>query len=189
MPKIFITGRPEVDRLLEKNPLALVIGMLLDQQVPMEWAFRGPFTLQERLGSLDAAEIAAMPVEALEAVFREKPAMHRYPAAMARRTHDLCQQIVDTYGGDARKIWKGTRDPAVAFQRISALPGFGTDKAQIFLAMIGKRLGAAPAGWEAYAGRFGGAGYISVADIDSPEAIQHVRDHKKAMKAAAKNGK
>lgn len=186
MPKIFITGQREVDRLLEKEPLALVIGMLLDQQVPMEWAFRGPFTLQQRLGSLDAGEIAAMPVEALEEIFREKPALHRYPAAMARRTHALCQHIVSQYGGNAKKIWSGTRDPEVAYQRIAALPGFGTDKAQIFLAMVGKRLGTAPAGWEAYAGRFAGGGYISVADIDGPDAIQHVREYKKAMKAAAK---
>lgn len=189
MPKIFITGRPEIDRLLEKDPLALVIGMLLDQQVPMEWAFRGPFTLKERLGSLDAAEIAAMPVESLEATFKEKPALHRYPASMARRTHELCRHVVEHYGGDAKKIWKGTKDPAVAYQRICALPGFGIDKAQIFLAMVGKRLNAAPPGWERFAGRFAGEGYVSVADIDGPEAITFVRDHKKAMKAASKSAK
>lgn len=117
MPKIFITGRPEIDRLLEKDPLALVIGMLLDQQVPMEWAFRGPFTLKERLGSLDAAEIAAMPVESLEATFKEKPALHRYPASMARRTHELCRHVVEHYGGDGEEDLEGDERPC---SRLSA---------------------------------------------------------------------
>jgi uncharacterized HhH-GPD family protein len=183
MPKIFITGNPTADRLLERDPLALVIGMLLDQQVPMEWAFRGPLTLQQRLGSLNAADIAAMPVESLEEVFREKPAMHRYPGSMARRTHALCQHVVDHYRGDAKRIWKSSNDPAVVFEQIAALPGFGTDKAQIFLAMLAKRLGAAPPGWEPFAGRFGGSGFVSVADIDSPDAIEKVREFKKQLKS------
>src|SRR6187399_3194463 len=108
-----ITGDPAADELLVTDPLALVIGMLLDQQVPMEWAFRGPATLRDRLGRLDCAAIAAMAPEELEAVFKEKPALHRYPGSMAKRTHALCTQIVDEYGGDAEQIWKGTDDPKV----------------------------------------------------------------------------
>ncbi len=118
-----ITGDPAADELLVTDPLALVIGMLLDQQVPMEWAFRGPATLRDRLGRLDCAAIASMPPEQLEAVFKEKPALHRYPASMAKRTHALCVHIVEHYDADAAKIWKGVRDPAELFSRIRALPG------------------------------------------------------------------
>ena len=135
-----ITGDPAADELLVTDPLALVIGMLLDQQVPMEWAFRGPSTLRDRLGRLDCAAIAAMPVDDLEAVFKEKPALHRYPGSMAKRTHALCEHVVEEYDGDAGKIWKGTKDPQVLFDRIRALPGYGDEKAKIFLAILGKRL-------------------------------------------------
>jgi uncharacterized HhH-GPD family protein len=182
-----ITGDPAADNLLVTDPLALVIGMLLDQQVPMEWAFRGPSTLRDRLGQLDCAAIAAMPVDDLEAVFKEKPALHRYPASMAKRTHALCEHVVAEYGGDAGQIWKGTKDPQVLFERIRALPGYGDEKAKIFLAILGKRLDVAPKGWEEYAGAFSDENPRSVADIDSPENLQRVRAWKQAQKAAKKS--
>jgi uncharacterized HhH-GPD family protein len=178
-----ITGDAEADRLLVTDPLALLIGMLLDQQVPMEWAFRGPATLRERLGSLDASAIAAMDADDLEAVFKEKPALHRYPGSMARRTHALCRHIVDEYGGDAGAIWKGVDDPAVLFARLRALPGFGEEKAKIFLAILGKRLRVAPKGWEDLARPFSDANPRSVADIDSASALARVRAWKQAQKA------
>jgi uncharacterized HhH-GPD family protein len=182
-----ITGNPDADALLVRDPLALVIGMLLDQQVPMEWAFRGPATLQARLGDLDAAKIAAMPPEELEAIFKEKPALHRYPGSMAKRTHALCAHLVEHYAGDAAKIWTGTRDPAVLFDRLRALPGFGEEKAKIFLAILGKRLRVAPKGWEELATPFSDAQPRSVADIDSPEALVKVRAWKQAQKAKGKS--
>ena len=182
-----ITGDPAADELLVTDPLALVIGMLLDQQVPMEWAFRGPATLRDRLGHLDCAAIAAMPPEALEAVFKEKPALHRYQGSMAKRTHALCVQLVDEYDGDAEKIWKGVDDPAVLFARIRALPGYGDEKAKIFLAILGKRLQVAPTGWEAFAAPFSDANPRSVADIDSRENLERVRAWKQAQKAQGKS--
>jgi uncharacterized HhH-GPD family protein len=161
--------------------------MLLDQQVPMEWAFRGPATLRTRLGGLDAAAIAAMTPEAVDEVFRTKPALHRFPSAMAKRTHALCQHLVDHYGGNPARIWQRTKDPAVVFERIRELPGYGEEKAQILLAILGKRLGKAPAGWEAWAGPFGDATPRSVADIDSREAFEAVRAWKKQQKAQGKS--
>lgn len=186
-PAIPITGDADADSLLESEPLALLLGMLLDQQVPMEWAFRGPATLRDRLGSLDCAAIAAMPPEELEAVFREKPALHRYPASMAKRTHALCSHIVEQYDGHAADIWKGVRDPSELFARIRALPGFGEEKAKIFLAILGKRLQAAPKGWEEYATPFSDSQPRSVADIDSPETLKQVRAWKQAQKARGKS--
>ena len=182
-----ITGDPAADDLLVSDPLALVIGMLLDQQVPMEWAFRGPSTLRDRLGRLDCAAIAAMPPEDLEAVFKEKPALHRYPGSMAKRTHALCVHVVEEYAGDAGNIWKGVKDPQVLFERIRALPGYGDEKAKIFLAILGKRLKVAPKGWEEYAAPFSDDNPRSVADIDSPENLQRVRAWKQAQKAAKRS--
>jgi len=181
-----ITGDPAADELLVTDPLALVIGMLLDQQVPMEWAFRGPATLRDRLGRLDCAAIAAMPSDDLEAVFKEKPALHRYPGSMAKRTHALCVHVVEEYDGDAENIWKGVTDPAVLFERIRALPGYGDEKAKIFLAILGKRLKVAPKGWEAYAAPFSDTNPRSVADIDSRENLERVRAWKQEQKAKGK---
>ena len=178
-----ITGDAAADQLLVDDPLALLIGMLLDQQVPMEWAFRGPATLSARLGGLDAAHIAAMPPDDLVEVFRQKPALHRYPGSMAKRTQALCQVIVDTYRGDPRTIWNRVRDPQVLLERLRALPGYGEEKAKIFLAILGKRFGRAPEGWERLATPFGDASPRSVADIDSPEAFARVREWKRAQKA------
>lgn len=185
--KLPITGDADADQLLVDDPLALLIGMLLDQQVPMEWAFRGPSTLRGRLGHLDAVKIAAMAPEDLEAVFKEKPALHRYPGSMAKRTHALCVHVVEEYGGDAAKIWKGSRDPAVVYANIRALPGYGEEKAKIFLAILGKRLKVAPKGWEEYAVPFSDEQPRSVADIDSREAFTAVRAWKQAKKAAGKS--
>ncbi len=181
-----VTGIPEADRLLVTDPLALLIGMLLDQQVPMEWAFKGPLTLTERLDGLDATRIAAMDPEALVAVFVEKPALHRYPAAMARRTHELCQFLVDTYDGDAARVWKGVRSGDELYRRLRELPGYGEEKAKIFMAILAKRLGKAPAGWEQAAAPFSDDVPRSVADISSPEALAEVRAFKKAQKAKGK---
>jgi uncharacterized HhH-GPD family protein len=181
-----VTGDPEADELLVSDPFALLVGMLLDQQVPMEWAFRGPATLRGRLGSLDAKSIAAMRPDEVEAVFCQKPALHRYPASMAKRTYALATHIVDQYDGDAAAIWRDVHDPKDLFDRLRALPGFGEEKAKIFLAVLGKRLGVAPPGWEQYAGPFGDANPRSVADIDSPEALLRVRAWKQEQKKAGK---
>jgi uncharacterized HhH-GPD family protein len=181
-----ITGDPEADQLLVEDPLALLIGMLLDQQVPMEWAFRGPLSLRERLGALDAHAIAAMSDDEIEAVFRTKPALHRYPGSMAKRTRALCVHIVEQYDGDAAAVWQGVDDAQVVAARLRALPGYGEDKAAIMLAILGKRLGRAPSGWEQYAGRFGDEVPRSAADVDSREALERVRAFKKEQKQAAK---
>ncbi len=180
-----VTGDPDADRLLVEDPLALLIGMLLDQQVPMEWAFRGPYTLRERLGvsgQLDAATIAAMAPDDFEALFRNKPALHRYPGSMAKRTHDLCRHLIDQYDGDAAAVWRDASDGAEVYRRLRALPGYGEEKAKIFLAILGKRLGVAPPGWEEAAAPFSDTTPRSVADIDSPESLRRVREWKTEQK-------
>lgn len=182
-----ITGDAEADRLLAENPLALLIGMLLDQQVPMEWAFRGPLTLKERLGgSLDAETIAAMGPDKIEAVFRDKPAIHRYPGSMGKRTHALSAHVVEHYGGDAGAIWRGPPSGEEIYRRLRELPGYGDEKAKIFLAILGKRLGDAAPGWEAASAPFSDATPRSVADVDSRESLDRVREFKRARKAEKK---
>ncbi|MGE3620581.1 MAG: HhH-GPD-type base excision DNA repair protein [Acidimicrobiia bacterium] len=182
-----VTGDADADKLLNTDPLALVIGMLLDQQVPMEWAFSSPLKLRDRLGgTLDAAALAAMPVEDLEVVFKGPPALHRYPGSMAKRTHALAEHLVAHHHGDAADVWAGAADAADAFRRIKALPGFGEEKSKIFLALLGKRFGRAPAGWESHAGVFGDDTPRSVADIDSAETLARVREWKQARKAEGK---
>jgi uncharacterized HhH-GPD family protein len=180
-----ITGDPASDQLLIDDPLALLIGMLLDQQVPMEWAFRGPAALSARLNGLDATRIAAMSEDDVVAAFRDKPALHRYPGSMAKRTHALCRMIVDDYSGDAANIWV-TDDPKELLARLRALPGFGEEKAKIFLAVLGKRFGRAPAGWEKLAKPFSDKTPRSVADVDSAESLERVRKWKRAQKAKGK---
>jgi len=180
------TGDEEADRLLSDDAMALLVGMLLDQQVPMEWAFRGPLELKRRLGSLDAGKLAAMDPDELVAAFVEKPALHRYPASMARRVHELAKFIVERYDGRADRIWKGVRDPAELLSRLQELPGYGKQKAMIFLAILGKRLQAAPAGWEELAGPYGQPGHRSIADVDGPGAVDKVRAYKQEMKRKAK---
>jgi uncharacterized HhH-GPD family protein len=186
-PVLAVTGNADADALLVSDPLALLIGMLLDQQVPMEWAFRGPLTLKERLGgTLDAAAIAAMPVDDLIAVFSAKPALHRFPGAMAKRTHALCTQLVEQYEGDAANVWKDAHSGAELFERLSGLPGYGAEKAKIFLALLAKRLGVQPPGWEEAARPFSDSTPRSVADIDSPESLARVREWKRTQKALGK---
>ena len=186
-PALPVTGDPEADKLLVDDPLALTIGMLLDQQVPMEWAFSGPLRLRDKLGGrLDAAEIAAVAPTTLEAMFKGPPALHRYPGAMARRTQAMCQYLVDQYGGDAAAVWAGVDDGAELLRRVRALPGFGADKSKIFTAMLAKRFGVRPPGWEQATAPFSDDQPRSVADIDSPDTLQRVRSWKKAMKAQGK---
>jgi len=186
-PTLPVTGDPAADALLVEEPLALVIGMLLDQQVPMEWAFSSPLKLRERLGgSLDATRIASMPLEKLEVVFKGPPALHRYPGSMAKRTQQLCQHLVDSYGGEAAAVWAGVDDGAELVRRVRALPGFGGEKAKIFAALLAKRFGVRPAGWEEHTTPFSDASHRSVADVDSAEALAEVRAFKKMMKAQGK---
>jgi uncharacterized HhH-GPD family protein len=187
-PSIPVTGDPAADELLTQEPLALLIGMLLDQQVPMEWAFKGPHTLKERLGGLDCAAIAAMTPDELKAVFAAKPALHRFPGSMAERTHALCTAIVEEYGGDPARIWRDAKSGDELLTRLRALPGFGEEKSKIFLALLGKRLGVAPPGWEEAAKPFSDDVKRSVADVDSPEALAEVRNWKRTQKAKAKKG-
>jgi uncharacterized HhH-GPD family protein len=182
-----VTGNPEADKLLNADPLAILLGMLLDQQVPMEWAFSSPLKLRERLGGrLDAAEIAAMPLDELEKVFKGPPALHRYPGSMAKRTQQLRQHLVDDYGGSAAAVWTHVADGQELAARLRALPGFGDEKAKIFLALLAKRFGITPAGWEEFAAPFSDATPRSVADIDSAAALLRVREFKKMMKAQGK---
>jgi len=179
------TGNAEADRLLTENPLALMLGMLLDQQVTMEWAFGAPALLKERLGGeLDAKRIATMDVSELEDVFRAKPALHRYPASMAKRTYDLCRYLVEHHGGRADGVWAGVASGDELLARVQALPGFGKDKSRIFVGLLGKRLGVQPPGWEAAA-----ADWASIADVDSFERVAEIRAQKRAAKAAMKAGK
>jgi uncharacterized HhH-GPD family protein len=180
---LFFTPDADANRLLASEPLAVMIGMLLDQQVPMEWAFTAPALLRERLGGgpLDATAIAAMDPGDLDAVFRAKPALHRYPGSMAKRTQALCAHLVEHYGGQADGVWRGVTTGDELFARVFALPGFGTAKARIFVGLLGKRLGVCPPGWEVAA-----ADWPSIADVDSFERVLEIREQKRALKAAAK---
>ncbi|MDX3532468.1 Fe-S cluster assembly protein HesB [Streptomyces sp. ID05-39B] len=180
---------PEADELLGRSPLAALVGMLLDQQVPMEWAFKGPRTIADRLGAddLDAHDIAARDPEAFTALLSQKPAVHRYPGSMAKRIQQLCQYLVEHYDGDASAVWDGVSTGTELLRRLEELPGFGRQKAQIFLALLGKQLGVRPQGWREAAGAYGEAkSFRSVADITGPESLVKVRAHKQEMKAAAK---
>lgn len=182
-----VTGDADADALINSDPLALLIGMLLDQQVPMEWAFRGPATLLERLGSLDAVAIAEMEPDLLDIECRTKPAVHRFPGSMAKRIQALCQHIVDNYDGDASLLWGSATSGADLKQRLVSLPGYGDEKAMIFTAILAKRMGVAPDGWQDAAGPFSDDTPRSVADIDGPEALTTVREWKKAQKAVGKS--
>lgn len=183
----YITGDPDADGLLARDPLALLIGMLLDQQVPMEWAFASPARLAQRLGGrLDAGEIAALDPDEVEAVFKERPSLHRFPGSMGRRTWELCRHLVQHYDGRAERVWTEPGDATAVLARLRALPGFGDEKSRIFLAVLAKRLGVRPAGWEDAAAPFSDTQRRSVADVSSPETLEEVRAFKKAKKAAGK---
>jgi len=188
-PTLHITGDAAADALLSDDPLALLIGMLLDQQVPMETAFAGPAKLRDRLGGrLDAAEIASYDADALVDVFRISPSIHRFPGSMAGRVQALCEAVVSDWGGEASAIWtRGNPDGAEVLARLNALPGFGEQKAKIFVALLGKQYGLTAEGWRAAAGDYGVEGsWRSVADIVDAESLTKVREFKRAAKAAAK---
>src|SRR5487761_1700586 len=166
----------EANALLTRSPLALLIGMLLDQQVTIEKAFSSPAVLVERLGhEPEASEVADYDPEELAAIFAERPALHRYPRAMAARVQDLCRLIADRYNGDAPQVWAGARSGAELLARVAELPGFGAQKAQIFVALLGKQLGVRPKGWREVAGPFGDkSAYRSVADIVDAASLARV---------------
>lgn len=174
--------------LLDRDPLALLLGMLLDQQIPMEKAFTSPSVLAERLGvdRLDAGAIAAMPPDELLEHFRTPPALHRFPGSMATRTQQLCQALVDDWGGDAENVWKGVDDGRELVRRIGNLPGFGDQKARIFAALLAKQRGVRPAGWEEATGDYGKPGHRSIADVVDEASRVKVREYKKAKKAEAR---
>lgn len=184
---LFITGDPAADKLLNTDPLALLLGMLLDQQVPMEWAFKGPFTLQDRLGGhLDANAIAAMDPDEFVAAFTDKPALHRFPGSMGKRAHAVCVAISEDYDGDTSRIWTEATDGADLYKRLRKLPGYGDEKSRIFMAILAKRMGIALDGWEKAATPFSDTTPRSVADIHDPESLAKVREFKKAKKAQGK---
>jgi uncharacterized HhH-GPD family protein len=189
MSTLYLAQEPEADGLLATDPLALLIGMLLDQQIPIERAFVAPYRLAERLGvqRLDAAMIAGYDPEALAAIFATPPALHRFPGSMAARVQALCAQVRDGYGGDGATVWSGAQSGAELVKRLKALPGFGVQKAQIFAALLGKQLAVRPPGWREATGQYGEEGsYRSVADIIDEPTLGKVREYKKQMKAAAK---
>jgi uncharacterized HhH-GPD family protein len=188
VPSLCLAQRADADALLSRDPLALLIGMVLDQQIPLEHAFTGPLTLTERLGhELDVKELADYDPEALAKVFAKPPAIHRFPASMAGRVQELCRIIVADYDGDAASIWEGARNGAELRKRIERLPGFGKHKAAIFVALLGKQYGVTPRGWREAAGEFGRRGsLLSVADITDQGSLEKVRAYKKQMKAQAK---
>ena len=199
---LHITGDPDADRLLTEDPLALLIGMLLDQQVAMEVAFSGPLKIEQRVGSVDAGTLAAYDPDELVEAFRQTPSIHRYPGSMAGRVQSLCAALEQDWGGEAAALWtrptleqgggaaaaKGP-DGAEVLRRLKKLPGFGEQKAKIFLALLGKQYGFSGDGWREASAPYGEEGsYRSVADIVSPESLAKVREHKRAMKSAAKTG-
>jgi len=188
VPKLQLAQDPAADALLSANPFALLVGMLLDQQVPMETAFAGPKKIADRIGAFDAAAIAHYDPDKFAALCSERPAIHRFPGSMATRIQALAQIIVDHYDGDAAALWTaGDPDGPELLQRLKGLPGFGEQKARIFLALLGKQYAVTPKDWRTAAGEFGKAGtHLSVADIADPRSLEKVRSYKKQMKAAKK---
>ncbi|MQY13731.1 hypothetical protein SRB5_38820 [Streptomyces sp. RB5] len=189
---LHLAQNPEADELLGRSPLAALVGMLLDQQVPMEWAFSGPHTIATRMEAtdLDAHRIAAMDPEDFAGLLQQKPAVHRYPGSMAKRIQQLCQYLVEHYDGDAEGVWRDAGTGAQLLKNLGDLPGFGTQKAQIFTALLGKQLGVRPTGWREAAGPYGEDGsHRSVADITGPESLARVRAYKQEAKKAASGNK
>jgi uncharacterized HhH-GPD family protein len=177
------TGDPEADALIARDPLALLIGFALDQQVTVQKAFAGPLALSRRLGGLDAAAIGSMDPAALEAAFREKPAIHRFPGTMAGRVQDLCRHVAATCGGDAARIWSEAADGADLEKRLLAIPGIGAMKAKSLTAVLANRFGVRPPGWEAVM-----PDYPTLGDVDSADALAAYQEGKRAHKAALKAG-
>ena len=183
---LHITGDDHADQVLTDDPFALLVGMLLDQQYPMEHAFRGPAKILDRFETLDPAAIAAADPEEFAAMASTPPAIHRYGRSMAGRVQELARIVVDTYDGRAERLWTEASSGSDLVARVMALPGFGKQKAQIFTALLAKQLDVRPEGWEKAVGDYAEDGYRSVADVVDPASLQKVRDYKKAKKAAAK---
>lgn len=190
MTTLSLAQNPEADALLEANPFALLVGMLLDQQIPMEVAFAGPKKIDERIGGFDARVIADYNPDEFTALCSKTPAIHRFPGSMSKRVQALAQMIVDEYGGDATALWSDGAEGQEVLRRLKALPGFGEQKAKIFLALLGKQYGVTPKGWRAAAGDYGKAGtHMSVADVKDAGSLQKVRTYKKEAKARNKEAK
>jgi uncharacterized HhH-GPD family protein len=189
--KLQLVQDPAADALLESNPFALLVGMMLDQQYPMEHAFAGPKKIADRIGGLDPREIAEYDPEKFVALCTKTPAIHRFPGSMAKRIQTLAQIVVDEYGGNASSLWtSGDPDGPEVLRRIKSLPGFGEQKAKIFVALLGKQYGVTPEGWRKAAGDYGKAGsFLSVADVVDAGSLEKVRNFKKQAKAAAKAAK
>jgi uncharacterized HhH-GPD family protein len=188
MAKLQLVQDPAADELLESNPFALLVGMMLDQQIPMEVAFAGPKKIADRMGGVDATQIAEYDPEKFIALCSERPAVHRFPGSMGKRLQTMAQAIVDDYDGNAAALWTaGDPDGGEVLRRLKALPGFGEQKAKIFVALLGKQYGVTPTGWREAAGDYGKAGtHMSVADVVDAGSLEKVRSYKKAAKAAAK---
>ncbi len=183
---IRITGDDAADQVLTNDSFALLVGMMLDQQYPMEHAFRGPAKVLDRFGTLDPRRVAEADPAEFAALCAVPPAVHRFPGSMAARLQALAGLVVQEYDGDAARLWQGADSGQQLLTRLTALPGFGKQKSQIFVALLAKQLGVRPDGWEQAAGAYSEPGYRSVADVVDPDSLQKVRDHKKQMKAAAK---
>lgn len=185
---VHLASTPDADELLARDPLALLLGMLLDQQIPMEKAFTSPRVLADRMGvdRLDAVAIAGHDPEAMLEIFRTPPALHRFPGSMAERTQAMCQALVDRFDGSAEAVWADARSGDEIVRRMGSLPGFGAQKAKIFTALLGKQFGVRPEGWRAAAGDYGLDGYRSIADVVDDTSRLKVRDTKKQVKAAAR---
>jgi len=183
---IHITGDDAADQVLTDSPFALVVGMMLDQQYPMEHAFRGPAKVLDRFGSLEPAAVADADPEEFAALCATAPAIHRFPGSMAARLQDLARLVVEKYDGDAARLWTEAESGQDLLERVQELPGFGKQKAQIFVSLLAKQLGVRPEGWESVVGDYALEGYRSVADVTDGASLQKVRDFKKQKKAAAK---
>ncbi|WP_431838435.1 HhH-GPD-type base excision DNA repair protein [Cellulomonas sp. Y8] len=187
---LWLTGDADADRLLDSDPFALLVGMLLDQQVTMESAFAGPAKIEQRMGGFDVRRIAEADPEAFTALCATPPAVHRFPGSMAGRIQAVARAVVDDYDGDVTRIWvDGDPDGALVLKRLKALPGFGDQKARIFLALLAKQRGVTPAGWQEAAGAYADDVPRSIADVRDPESLRRVRETKQAAKAAARAAK
>lgn len=184
---LYITGDKASDALLNTNANALLLGMLLDQQVPMEWAFAGPSTLKERLGHLDPKKIAEMNVGKFMSICCRKPAIHRFPGSMGKRIHAVCEALVADYQGNAANIWKSIDDASEVYRRLRQLPGYGDEKSKIFIAILAKTQNVQLVGWRDTAGKFGDDTPRSVADVHNEVSLGKVREWKKAQKASKKD--
>jgi uncharacterized HhH-GPD family protein len=185
---LHITGDPRADAVLDENPFALLAGMMLDQQYPMEHAFRGPAKMLDRFGTLEPARIAAADPEEFAALCATPPAVHRFPGSMAARLQALAALVEEKYDGHTERLWTEARTGKELLARVMELPGFGRQKAQIFVALLAKQLDVRPEGWENAVGAYAEEGYRSVADVVDQASLQKVRDFKKQKKAAAKAG-